>query len=53
MRGYCGAKGIDDPDPLYIKPMAHTEREEMSEDEHKKSRLPRYATEDNLVLDEP
>ena len=52
MRGYYEAKGIDDLDPLYIKPMAHAEREEMSKDEHKKSRLPRYTAEDNLVLDE-
>ena len=49
----CGAKGIGDPGPLHIKPMAHVEKEEMSEDEHRKSRLSGYIAEDNPVLDEP
>ena len=33
LRGYCGAKGIDDPGPSHIKPIAHAEEEEMSENE--------------------
>ena len=53
LRGYCGAKGIGDPGPLHIKPIAHAEKEEMSEDEHRKSRLPEYTAEDNPVLGEP
>ena len=51
LRGYCGAKGIGDPGPFHIKPMAHVKEEEMSEDEQRKSRLPGYAAEDDLVLD--
>ena len=53
LRGYFGAKGIGDPGPLHIKPMAHAEEEEMCEDEHRKSRLPGYTAEDNPVLSEP
>ena len=53
LRGYCGAKGIGDPDPFHIKPMAHAEEEEMSKDEHRNSRLPGYTAEDNPVLGEP
>ena len=53
LRGYYGAKGIGDLDPLHIKPMAHAKKEEMSEDEHRKSRLPGYTTEDIPILDEP
>ena len=52
LRGYCGAKGIGDPGPLHIKPMSHAEKKEMSEDEHRKSRLPGYTAEDNPVLGE-
>ena len=50
LRGYCGAKGIGDPGSFHIKPMAHAEEEEMSEDEQRKSRLPGYTAEDNPVL---
>ena len=53
LRSYCEAKGIGNPDQLHIKPMAHAEKEEMSEDEHRKSRLLGYTVEDNLVLGEP
>ena len=49
----CGAKGIGDPGPFHIKPMAHAEEEEMSENEQRKSRLPGYIAEDNLILGEP
>ena len=53
LRGYCGAKGIGDPDPFHIKPMAHAEEEEMSEDEQRKSRPPVCDAEDDLVLGRP
>ena len=53
LRGYCGTKGIGDPGPFHIKPMAHAEEEEMSEDEQRKSRPPGYAAEDDPVLGEP
>ena len=48
----CGTKGIGDPGPLHIKPMTHAEKEEMFEDEHRKSRLPGYTVEDNPILGE-
>ena len=32
LRSYCGAKGSEDLDPFHIKPMAHAEEEEMSEE---------------------
>ena len=46
----CGAKGFDDLGPFHIKPKAHTEEEEMSVDEQRKSKLPGYTAEDNSVL---
>ena len=49
----CGAKGFGDPGPFHIKPLAHAEEEEMSEDEQRKSRLPGYTAEDNPVLRRP
>ena len=49
----CGAKGFRDPDPFHIKPKAHTEEEEMPEDEQRESRLPGYIVEDNPVLGRP
>ena len=52
LRGYCGAKGIGNLDPLHIKPMAHAKKEEMSEDKHRKSRLLGYTAEDNPILGE-
>ena len=33
LRGYCGAKEFDNPDPLYTKPKAYAEKEELPEDE--------------------
>ena len=50
LRGYCGAKRFGDSGPFHIKAIAHAEEEEMSEDEQRKSRLPRYTAEDNPVL---
>ena len=52
-RGYCGAKGYDNPGPFHIKPKAYAEEEEMSEDEQKRSKLLEDVTEDNPVLGEP
>ena len=53
LRGYCGAKGSGNSGPFYIKPKAYAEEEEMPEDEQRKSRLPGYTTEDDLVLGRP
>ena len=53
LRGYCGAKRIGYHGPFHIKPTAHAEEKEMSEDEQKEFRPPRYAVEDNLVLGKP
>ena len=50
MRGYCGAKEFGNPGPFHIKPKAHAEEEEMSEDERRKSKLSGDVVEDNLVL---
>ena len=47
---YCGAKGSGNPDPFHIKPKAHAEEEEMSEDERRRSELPGDVAEDNFVL---
>ena len=53
LRGYCGAKGIGDPNLSHIKPMAHAKEEEVSEDEHRKSRLSGHTAKDNPILGEP
>ena len=53
MRGYCGAEGFGNPDPSHIKPKAHSEEEETSEDEQGRSKLPGDIAEDNPVLDQP
>ena len=49
----CGAKEFGNPDPFHIKPKAHVEEEEMSEDERRRSKLPGDVAEDNLVLGKP
>ena len=49
----CGAKGIGDPSPFHIKPMAHAEEEEMPEDEQRKSRPLGCDAEDDPVLGRP
>ena len=36
LRGYYGAKEFDNPGPLYTKPKALAEEEEMAEDEQRK-----------------
>ena len=38
------------PDPLHIKPKARAEKEEISEDERRRSKLPEDIAEDNPVL---
>ena len=53
LRGYCGAKDSRNPDPFHIKPKAHAEEEEMSEDEQRRSELPGDVAEDNFVLNKP
>ena len=46
----CGAKELNNPGPLYSKPKAYAEEEEMPEDEQRKSKLPRDIAKDNPVL---
>ena len=53
LRGYYGAKGFGNPGPFHIKPKAHAEEEEMSEDEQRRSKLLGDIAEDNLALNEP
>ena len=50
MRGYYGAEGLGNPNPSHIKPKAHAEKEEMSEDEQGRSELLGNIAEDNAVL---
>ena len=53
LRGYCGVKGSRDSGPFHIKPKAHADEEEMSEDEQRESRLLGYTAEDDSVLGRP
>ena len=53
LRGYCRAKRFGNLDPFYIKPKAHTEEEEMSKDEQRRSKLLGDVAEDNPILGEP
>ena len=53
LRGYCRAKEFGNPGQFHIKPKAHAEEEEMSEDERRRSKLPGDVAEDNLVLGKP
>ena len=53
LRGYCGAKEFGNPGPFHIKPKAHAEEEEMSEEERRRSKLPGDVAEDNPVLGNP
>ena len=50
LRGYCGAERFGNPSPFHIKPKAHAEKEEMSEDEQRSSKLLGDVAEDNPVL---
>ena len=49
----CGAKGFGNLNPFHIKPKAHAKKEEMPEDEQRRSKLPGDIAEDNPVLGEP
>ena len=49
----CGVKEFGHPGPLYTKPKAHAEEEEMPEDERIKPKLPSSIAEDNPVLGQP
>ena len=56
----CGAEGFGKPGPFHsklgsfhIKPKAHAEEEETSEDEQGRSKLSGDIAEDNPVLDQP
>ena len=49
----CGAKESGNPGPLHIKPKAHVEEEEMSEDERRRSELPGDVVEGNPILSKP
>ena len=51
LKGYCGAKGFGNLGSFHIKPTTHAEEEEMSEDEQRRSKLPRDVAKDNPVLD--
>ena len=53
LRGYCGAEEFGNPNPFHIKPKAHAKKEETSEDERRRSKLPEDVVEDNPVLGEP
>ena len=53
LRGYCRAKDSGNLGPFHIKPKTHAKEEEMSEDEQRKSELPRDIAEDNFVLSKP
>ena len=53
LRGYCGAKEFGNPGSFHIKPKAHAEEEEMSNDEQRRSKLPGDIVEDNPILDKP
>ena len=44
------AKEFGNPSPFHIKPKAHAKKEEMSEDEQRKSKLPGDVAEDNSIL---
>ena len=48
-----GLKDLAKPSLFHIRPKAHVEEEEMSEDEQRESRLPGYTTEDDPILGRP
>ena len=49
----CGVKEFGNPSPFNIKLKAPTEKEEMSKDERRRSKLPGDVAEDNPVLGKP
>ena len=48
-----GLKDLAKTSPFHIKPKAHAEEEEMSDDERRESRLLGYTVEDDPVLSRP
>ena len=50
LKGYCGAKEFGNLGPFHVKPKAYAEKEEMSGDERRRSKLPGDVAEDNPVL---
>ena len=50
LRGNCGVKEFGNPNPLYTKPKAYAEEEEMPENERRKYKLLGNIAEDNPVL---
>ena len=48
-----GLKDLAKLNPFHIKPKAHVEEEEMSEDEQRRFKLPGYVAEDNPILGKP
>ena len=53
LRSYCRAKGFGNPGLFHIKPKAHAEEKEMSEDEQRRFKLPGDVAKDNPVLSKP
>ena len=49
----CGAKEFGNSGSFYIKPKAHAEEEEMSEDEQRRSKLSGDVAEDNPAFGKP
>ena len=47
---YCGAEGCGNPSPFHIKPKAHVEEEEMSEDKQRRSKLLGDVAKDHPVI---
>ena len=52
LKGYCGVKELNSPNPLHTGPKARAKEEETPEDEQRGSKLPRDVAEDNPVLDQ-
>ena len=50
LRGYCGVKELNSPEPLHTGPKAYAEEEETPEDEQRESKLPKDIAEDNPAL---
>ena len=53
LRGYVGPEGSRGFGPFHLKPKAHTEEEEVPDDECRESRLPECTAEDDPVLGRP
>ena len=53
LRGYYGAKEFSGPGPLHTKPDAHTEEEELLEDQQREPQSPGGIAKDNPVLGQP